>query len=141
MLVSQPLKRLVSQSPRPDEHAGLQVLFTQLFDVVPVVWQTKPEPQPPQFASSLARLVVQPFSGLAQDSQLPLHVGTQLPEVQAVALALVVPHTVPHEPQSCTSELMLDSQPSASPPSQSRQLPVQPSKAQAPDAQWAVACA
>jgi hypothetical protein len=113
----------VSQSPRPEEQIGSQALLTQLFEVVPEVAHTKPEPQPPQLASSLARLLVQPFSGLPQASQLPLQVGVQSPLAQLVLLAFVVPQTVPQAPQSWTSEMTLDSQPSASPPSQSRQLP------------------
>ena len=113
----------------------------QLFELVPLLSQAKLDPQPPQLPSSLATLVVQPFSEPLQVSHDPVHSGSHAPAEHAVEFAFVVPHTVSHAPQSCTSESTFDSQPSARPPSQSRQLLWQPSKTHSPASQWASACA
>ena len=81
------------------------------------------EPQVPQLAVSVCRLISHPLAGLPSQSAKPaLQLYWQAPREHPVALMLVgasAAQSVPHPPQFATSVLMLISQPSARPPVQS----------------------
>jgi hypothetical protein len=140
--VSQPLNRLVSQSPKFAAHAGLHALAEQvLLDTCAPADSSQPLPQPPQLALSEEVSVVHPFCGLEHARNVPVHVGRQVPMLQLVLLALVVAHAVVQTPQWFLSVLRLASQPSPRSVLQLSKLAAQLSNAHPLDWQCAVALA
>jgi hypothetical protein len=80
VLVSQPLFRLLSQSPKPRLQTGKQAPPEQLVEPLVLL---QAAPQAPQFAVLVARFASHPFTGLP--SQLPkpeLQEGVQVPATQ-----------------------------------------------------------
>lgn len=140
VFTSQPSPGLPLQSARGGVHELMpHTLFTQFAWAPPGVGQTLP--QALQLLTLLVVLTSQPLATLPSQLAKPaLQLSTQVPAEQ-VGLALLLPHTLPHDPQFETLLPRLISQPSESKPLQSAHPALQLAMAQVPLSHLAVAWA
>jgi hypothetical protein len=131
--VSQPFRRLVSQSPNWLEHVGTHSEPLQL--VVPCAFM-QPRSQAPQCSVVLASAVSQPLLGCSSQSpKLAAQLSTRHSPPVHRALPFAIVHILPQKPQWSSAVWVSVSQPTAASPSHSPNPALHGEISQAPPTQ------